>query len=90
MSECPTSGVLREVFPARVSLKDTDPGSEKAGTIFFTLRTTRFTIRPFTPSISPSEVTTTCLSAGRCPRTCCSTWPKFSRITSASAPESLS
>ena len=59
------------------------------GTIFFTLRTTRFTIRPFTPSISPSEVTTTCLIGVR-PRTSSSTWPKFSSTTMTSAPESFS
>ena len=50
----------------------TCPGSEYAGTIFFRRRTAKLTIAPFgNPSISPSDATTTCLTAVRA-ITCCS------------------
>ena len=63
-------------------------GSPKAGTIFFTLRTTKFTMAPLKPSMSPSEATTTCLIGVRA-ITSSSTCAKFSRITMVSAPESF-
>ena len=38
------------------------PGSDHAGTSFFTRRTTKFTSSPLTPSMSPMVATTTCLT----------------------------
>ena len=72
------------------SLKRTALGSEKAGTIFFTLRTTKLTITPFSPpSISPMLATTMCLTLVR-GSTCSRVVAKFSRMRMASAPESFS
>ena len=71
-----------------MSLKRIAPGSSNAGTIFFTLRTTKFTIMPFTPSMSPSDATITCFT-GVLGSTSSSVVAKFSRITITSAPESF-
>jgi len=61
-----------------------------AGTIFFTLRTTKLTSAPLAaPSRSPIAATTTCFT-GVLAITCSSVCAKFSRITIALAPESLS
>ena len=75
-------------FTAALNL--TWPGSDHAGTIFFTRRTTRLTIVPFRPpSMSPIAATTTCLTAVLA-ITACKVLAKFSRMTMACAPESLS
>ena len=72
------------------SLKRTAFGSEKAGTIFLTLRTTKLTIMPFRPpSISPMLATTMCLTPVLA-STASSVTAKFSRTMIASLPESLS
>jgi hypothetical protein len=72
-----------------MALKRIAPGISQRGTIFFTRRTTKFTIAPFAPSRSPSDAITTCFT-GVLAITCSSTCAKFSRITIASEPESLS
>ena len=74
---------------ASASLKLTEPGNEKAGTIFFTRRTTRLTMTPLKPSSSPRLETITCLTVVFA-ITCCTVWAKFSSTMIASAPESLS
>ncbi|MCY1222587.1 hypothetical protein D9M68_842410 [compost metagenome] len=75
---------------ASTLLKRTQLGSSHAGTIFLTLRTTKLTIAPFSPpSMSPMLATTTCLTGVRA-STACSVAAKFSRMTMASAPLSLS
>ena len=74
---------------ASASLNETAPGIDQAGTIFFTLRTTRLTITPLKPSRSPMLPTITCLTAVFA-ITCCTVVAKFSSTTIASAPESLS
>ncbi len=91
MSSGSTSARWKLAFaPAlTASLKLTWPGSDHAGTIFFTRRTTRLTSRPFRPSRSPIEPTTTCLTEVLA-TTFSSVEAKFSRMTIASAPESLS
>ena len=91
MSSRPTSTAFSSwrAPSAMTSLNRSAFGSSYAGTIFFTWRTTRLTIAPFNPSMSPSVATTTCFSLVR-PTTCCSTEAKFSRMTITSAPESLS
>ena len=67
-----TGSSLRRAPASSVSVNLTWPGSEYAGTIFFTRRTAKLTIAPFgKPSMSPSEATTTCLTAVRA-ITCCS------------------
>ncbi len=72
------------------ALNVTWPGSDQAGTIFFTRRTTRLTIVPFTvPSMSPIEATMMCLTLVFATQDC-SVAAKFSRMTIASAPESFS
>ncbi len=71
------------------SLNDTAPGSDQAGTIFLTRRTTRLTITPLMPSRSPMLATMTCFTAVLA-ITCSTVWAKFSSTMTASAPESLS
>ena len=64
-------------------------GNENAGTIFFTLRTTKLTIRLLGKgSMSPIAHTTTVL-VGTLSITCCKVVAKFSRMKIASAPESF-
>ncbi len=92
MSSGPTSGRLngRRRPAAMTSLNLTAPGREYAGTIFFTLRTTRLTIGPFgKPSRSPMLATTMCSTAVLA-RTCSSVLAKFSSTMMALAPESTS
>ena len=92
MSRCVTAtgSSLRRAPASSVSVNLACPGSEYSGTSFFSRRTAKLTIALFgNPSISPSDATTTCLTAVRA-ITCCSVAAKFSRITIASAPESLS
>ena len=80
--------ILRACDSASLNL--TTFGSEYAGTIFFTLRTTKLTSAPFAPpSISPMLATTMCLT-GVLGRTCSSTCAKFSSTMIASLPESTS
>src|SRR6267378_4223188 len=47
---------------AIMALKRIVPGISQRGTIFFTRRTTKFTIAPFAPSRSPSDAITTCFT----------------------------
>ena len=77
--------------PAAIaSLNLVAPGSEKAGTIFFTLRTTMLTIVPFgKPSRSPMLASTICCT-GVLDSTCSKVLAKFSMMMMALAPESLS
>ena len=91
MSSRPTStGFSSWRAPSAItSLNRSAPGSSYAGTIFFTWRTTKLTIAPLKPSMSPSVATTMCFSLVRA-ATCCSVTAKFSRMTITSAPESLS
>ena len=64
-------------------------GSDQAGTIFLTRRTTKLTSRPLSPIRSPMAATTMWRTLVRA-TTACSVVAKFSRMTIASAPESLS
>ncbi len=91
MSSCPVGNGFRSLPApsASTSFQRSAPGRSNAGTIFFTLRTTKFTISPLTPSMSPSETTMVCFTGVRA-RTSSRVWAKFSRMTIASAPESLS
>ena len=66
----------------------TAPAIEDGGTIFFTLRTTKLTMMPFSPSRSPMLAMTTCLTAVFA-STACTVGAKFSSTTIASAPESF-
>ena len=71
-------------------MKRSAPGSEYAGTIFLTLRITKFVIAAFgKPSRSPMPVTMT-LRTGVRAITCSSVAAAFSKITITVAPESLS
>jgi len=75
---------------ATAALKRTAPGSEKAGTAFFTRRRTKSTIAPFgKPRSSPTLARITCLT-GVSAMTFCSVCAKFSSMMIALAPESLS
>ena len=75
---------------ATAALNLTWPGSDQAGTIFFTRRTTKFTIGPLgKPSRSPIAATTT-VRKGWLAMAFCSVVAKFSSTMAATAPESLS
>ena len=85
-----TGRYVRRAPSASASAKRTAPGSSNGGTIFFTRRTAKSTMRPRTgPSSSPIDASTT-VRTGVCAITCCSVAAKFSRMTIASAPESSS
>jgi hypothetical protein len=86
----PSSGRAKVIDrPAAITpLKVKWPGSDHGGTIFFTVRTTKFTIGPLgKPSRSPIEATTTCLTDVPA-SACCERDAKFSSTITASAPES--
>ena len=92
MSSGCRSGFLRAPRAPCASawLKRTACGRLKAGTIFLTLRTTKLTSAPLrVPSWSPMALSTTCLRAVL-PMHFSSVWAKFSMMTMALAPESLS
>ena len=87
---CLTGFKVMPAAAAIIFLYEIEPGSENAGTSFFTLRTTRLTIVPFTkPSMSPMVATTTCLTLVLA-TTCCKVVAKFSSTMMASEPESIS
>ena len=74
----------------RAALKATWPGSDHAGTSFFTLRTTKLTSAPLSrPRRSPMAHRTMCLT-GVVARHWASVAAKFSMITITVAPLSLS
>jgi hypothetical protein len=92
MSSCPSVGSSSGLpCPSESALAHgTAPGRLKSGTIFFTRFTTKLVIAPFgKPSMSPMRVVTTVLT-GVLSSTASSVLAKFSRITIATAPESLS
>jgi hypothetical protein len=91
-SSCPADdGVSFIRAPsATAALKRMASASVYAGTIFLTLRTTKLTTVPLSmPNRSPMLATTTCFTCVVA-ITCSSVAAKFSRITMASAPESIS